>query len=236
VTARLTRAFLVVAVLVAGCDGKAPKVATSEAPAPAGNLREEAAMLAARGDYTAAERKYREALRAQPEDVDLRFGLGSVLSQLDRRNETAEEFRWVVKNGRPGHPEVDSARRWLADAGAATPTSTASSEPAPDAGTMGAMAGKITWPDLPPEKEFGIRIVVVRDADANVRKSARTKLNGTFSVRDLPEGTYKLTGLAGPTRIWSDLPVTVTSGRQTTIDLSPANAVVSATEFPARIR
>lgn len=235
-TARLTRAFLVVAVLVAGCDGKAPKVATSEAPAPAGNLREEAAMLAARGDYTAAERKYREALKAQPEDVDLRFGLGSVLSQLDRRNETAEEFRWVVKNGRPGRPEVDSARRWLADAGAATPTSIASSEAAPDASTMGTVAGKITWPDLPPDKEFGIRIVVARDADANVRKFARTKLNGTFSVAGLPEGTYKLTGLAGPTRIWSDLPVTVTSGRQTTIDLSPANAVVSATEFPARIR
>jgi len=237
VTARLGGVLLVVAALSTGCDSKAPKVATQEAPVPAGNLREEAATLAARGDYIAAERKYREALKGEPDDADLHFGLGSVLSQLDRREEAAEEFRWVVKNGPPGRPEVDSARRWLAEAGA-TPSgsATAASEPAADASTMGTVAGKLTWPGLPPEKEFGIRIVIVREGDDNVRKFARTKLNGTFSVADLPEGAYKLTGLAGPVRVWSDLPISVISGRQTTIDLSPANAVLSATEFPARIR
>lgn len=235
-TAHLATALLVVAALVTGCDSKTPKVTTAAAPPPAvGTLREEAAALAARGDYIAAERKYREALKAQADDVELHFGLGSMLTQLDRREEAAEEFRWVVKNGRPGRPEVDSARRWLADAGAAA-TTTASSEPAPDANAVGTVAGKLTWPDIPPEKEFGIRIVVVRDGDPNVRKFTRTKFNSTFSVSDLPEGAYKLTGLAGPVRIWSDLPITVTAGRQTTIDLSPANAVVSATEFPVRIR
>jgi hypothetical protein len=101
---------------------------------------------------------------------------------------------------------------------------------------MGTVAGKLTWPGLPAEKEFGIRIVVASGGDSNVRRFARTKLNGTFSVGDLPEGTYTLTGLAGPLRIWSDLPVTVAAGRQTTVDLSPVNAVVSATDFPARIR
>jgi hypothetical protein len=78
--------------------------------------------------------------------------------------------------------------------------------------------------------------MVIRDGDDRVRKFARTKLNGSFTVADLPEGAYKLTGLAGPVRIWSDVPITVSAGRQTTVDLSPANAVVSATEFPARIR
>jgi hypothetical protein len=227
---------LIVAALVTGCDGKAPKVAPPEAAAPVGNLREEAATLAARGDYTAAERKYREALKAQPDDVDLHFGFGSVLSQLDRREEAAEEFRWVVKNGRPGRPEVDSARRWLAESDAEAGTTTAKVESAADTTSMGTVAGKITWPNLPADKEFGIRVWVARDGDSNIRKSARTKLNGTFTVADLPEGSYKLTGLAGPVRVWSDLPITVSPGRQTTVDLSPANAVVSATDFPARIR
>jgi hypothetical protein len=237
VTLRIAGALLFVAVLVGGCDSKAPKATTSEPPAPAGNLREEAATLAARGDYIAAERKYREALEAQPDDVDLHFGLGSVLSQLDRREEAAEELRWVVAHGRAGRPEVDSARRWLAETGATgTAATTSSSEPTVDATSMGTVAGKLTWPGLPAEKEFGIRIVVASEGEGNVRRFARTKLNGTFSVGDLPEGTYKLTGLAGPVRIWSDLPVTVTAGRQTTVDLSPANAVVSATDFPARIR
>lgn len=232
---RLAALVLVVAAFVGACDSRTPKVATTEGPAPAGNLREEAAALAARGDYTAAERKYREALKAQPDDVELHFGLGSVLSQLDRRDDAAEEFRWVVKNGRPGRPEVDSARRWLAEAGDGAAPATVASAPA-DASTLGTVAGKLTWPGLPPEKEFGIRIFVVSAADENVRKTTRTKLNGTFSVGELPEGSYKLIGLAGPVRVWSDVPLTISPGRQTTLDLSPANAVVSATEFPARIR
>lgn len=235
-TTRAAGALLLIAALVAGCDTKTPKVAPSEGPTPVGNLREEAALLASRGDYTAAERKYREALKAQPDDVELHFGLGSVQSQLDRREEAAEEFRWVVKNGKLGRPEVDSARRWLADAGDGTPATAAATQPAPDTTAMGTVAGKLTWPGLPPDKEFGIRIFVVRDGDESSRKSVRTKLNGTFSVADLPEGAYKVSGLAGPVRIWSDVPITVARGRETIVDLSPANAVVSATDFPARIR
>lgn len=232
--ARLVLALLAVVVLAAGCDTKAPKTATPVAPVAPGNPREDAALLASRGDFAGAERKYREALAAEPDDVELHFGLGSVLSQLDRREEAAEQFRWVVANGRAGQPEVDSARRWLADAGDASVTPAAAA--APDPATMGTVAGKLTWPNLPPEKEFGIRVVVVREGENSIFKSARTKLNGTYTIADVPEGSYKLIGLAGPTRIWSDLPITVVSGRETRIDLSPANAVVSATEFPARIR
>jgi hypothetical protein len=235
------RSFLAVVVagaasLLAGCDSKPPKVATIAASAPAGNLREDAARLAARGDFAGAERMYRAALKTEPDDVELHFGLGSVLSQLDRREAAAEEFRWVVKHGRPGRPEVDSARRWLAESGEAAPGSaTAAAEPEPT--SLGGVSGKLTWPGLPPDKQFAIRVVVARDGEGTtVQKSARTKLNGTFSIAGLPEGAYKLTGLAGPIRVWSDLPITVAPGRETAVDLSPANAIVSATEFPARIR
>jgi hypothetical protein len=231
-----TTVLILAAALAAGCDAAPPKVAAPPPPAAApGAAREDAALLASRGDWVAAEKKYREALQAEPDDVQLHFGLASVLTQLDRRDEAAEEFRWVVKNGRLGQPEVDTARRWLADSGQRSPGATTAAEPV-DKATLGAVAGKLTWPNIPADMTFGIRIVVTRNDDANVRKSAKTKLNGSFTVPDLPEGAYTLTGLAGPTRIWSDLPVTVSAGRQTTIDLTPANAVVSATEFPARMR
>jgi hypothetical protein len=208
-------------------------VASSSAPAPAGSAREDAALLAARGDHAGAERKYREALTAHPDDLELHFGLASVLTQLDRRDEAIAEFRWVVANGRSGRPEVDTARRWLVDAGAAAP----SSSPAPVAAAVeasGGIAGKLVWPGLPPEKTFGIRVVVERDGEGGMRKTVRTKLNGTYAVEGLTDGSYKLTGLAGPVRIWSDVPVTVSGGQKTTLDLSPANATVSAAEFPAR--
>jgi hypothetical protein len=218
-----------------GCDSKPPKVATIAVSVPAGNPREDAALLAARGDFAGAERKYREALRTQPDDVDLHFGLGAVLSQLDRRDDAASEFRWVVQRGRPGRPEVDSARRWLTESGETTPASTAASEPDPT--SLGTVSGNLTWPGLPPRGDFPIRVIVARDGDAQtVHKSARTKLNGTFNIAGLPEGSYKLSGLAGPVRVWSDVPITVSPGRDTKVDLSPANAIVSATEFPARIR
>ena len=227
--------LVIAAAPLVGCDSKPPKVATIAASVPAGNPREDAALLAARGDFAGAERKYREALRAQPHDVDLHFGLGAVLSQLDRRDDADEEFLWVVQHGRPGRPEVDSARRWLAESGETAPASTAASEPEPT--SLGTVSGSLTWPGLPPRGDFPIRVIVARDGETeSVHKSARTKLNGTFNIAGLPEGRYKLSGLAGPVRVWSDVPITVTPGRETKVDLSPSNAIVSATEFPARIR
>jgi hypothetical protein len=233
----LAVAVLGAEVLVAGCDSRPPQVPRTAAPPVAlGDPREEAARLAARGDFAAAERRYRQALTSEPDDVELHFGLGSVLSQLDRREAAAEEFRWVVAHGRPGRPEVDSARRWLAEAGDPAARATVSAAVAPEPTSLGGVSGKLTWPNLPTNKEFGIRVVVERDGEGAFHKSAKTKLNGTFSILGLPEGSYKLTGLAGPVRVWSDLPVTVTPGRETTVDLSPSNAILSATEFPARAR
>src|SRR4029434_570902 len=89
-------------------------------PAPAASVgaspREEGDMLARSGDHAGAAAKYREALQGTPNDVRLRFALGSELTQLDRRAEAAEQFRWVVEHGSPGQEEVALARQWLASA------------------------------------------------------------------------------------------------------------------------
>jgi hypothetical protein len=232
----IARRAAVLALLVlaaAGCDGRAPALTAPAAPASTENPREEAPLLASRGDYVGAETKYRAALAAEPDDVPLHFGRGSVLTQLDRRDEAIEEFRWVVTHGRPGRPEVDGARAWLAQAGIGAPAPATVAAAAADPQSAGQLVGSLTWPDVPAAKNFGIRVVVER-ADGGERKTVRSKLNGTYAIDGLADGAYKVTGLAGPVRVWSDLPVTVAAGRPTTFDLTPANASVSPAEFPVR--
>ncbi|MBM4439942.1 MAG: hypothetical protein FJ027_05955 [Candidatus Rokubacteria bacterium] len=231
--ARAASALLAGALLfaVAACDSRAPQT-SAPAPAPASDPREDAVALAAKGEHAAAVVKYREALQREPDDVGLHFGLASSLSQLDRREETIAEFQWVVANGPPGSLEVATARQWLAGATGSEPTRLD-----PAAVPTGTLSGKITWPGLPSEKEFGIRVMVHNGEGPNaIRKFARTKMNDSYAIADLPEGSYTVVGLAGPTRVWSDIPITITPGRPTVLDLTPANAVVSPNDFPPRIR
>jgi hypothetical protein len=229
--------------LTGGCGSDSATPPPTAAPAPVvsvGNPREEAAAFVARADYTAAEQKYREALARQPDDFDLHFGLASVLSQLDRRAEAIEEFRWVVANGRPGRPEVESARRWLAEAEAlvaATTTASQLRQPPPpalrgQAETAGTVTGQVTWPGIPNDKSFAIRVIV--EGSGGSRKVVRSKLNAPYTIENLPPGTYKLTAASGSMPIWKDVSVTVSSGEQTKLDLTPANAVVSPADFPSR--
>lgn len=231
-----------IALVAGGCGGDSGTLAPTTSPAPAvsaGNAREEAATLASRGDYAAAEQKYREALTQQPDDFDLHYGLASVLSQLDRRAEAMEEFRWVMSNARTGRPEVDSARRWLAEAEAAAPSASTTNPGKPQAppplrgepGATGTVSGKLTWPGIPDDRSLVIRLIV---EGSGGRKIVRSKLNAGYTIEDLPAGNYKLTAAAGTTPIWKDLSVTVSAGEQTNLDLTPANAAVSPTEFPAR--
>ena len=98
--------------LVSGCS--TPPTTPAPAVSVASSSREEGDLLASRGDYGGAVAKYRAALEATPNDVALRFALGSALSQLGRHAETTEQFRWVVQHGAPGQQEVVMARQWLA--------------------------------------------------------------------------------------------------------------------------
>ncbi len=96
-----------VAPLWAGCSQSTPPsapVAAVNRP-PGASARQAARVLAQRGDWAGAVVKNREALRAEPEDVQLHLALGSALSRLDRHEEATEQFRGVGAGGRPSVPE-----------------------------------------------------------------------------------------------------------------------------------
>src|SRR5919198_805855 len=102
-------AVLLASALAFGCAGPTPP-ALPQTPAAA-SPREEGDAAVSRGDYVTAVAKYREALKETPDDLKLRFALGSALTHLDRRDEAVEQFRWIVEHRAP---EVAMARQWLA--------------------------------------------------------------------------------------------------------------------------
>lgn len=87
---------------------------------PAELLAQQAASLAAAGDYDGAARLYRKAVLEEPEDVSLWYALGVALSYLNQRQETVEAFQFVVRRGNPASDQVKAARRWLHSAAEAT--------------------------------------------------------------------------------------------------------------------
>src|SRR2546429_4626081 len=111
-TVTSTLVTLLAAKLVSGCGGHpTPRAPAQTPPALGTSSRQEGDAALSRGDYATAVAKYREALRVTPDDLKLRFALGSALSHLDRRDETIEQFRWVVEHRAP---EIAIAREWLA--------------------------------------------------------------------------------------------------------------------------
>lgn len=57
-----------------------------------------------RGEYGKAAGKYQEAVALDPDDLALRFALGTAYSHLGRRAEAAEQFQRVVKRAEVSGP------------------------------------------------------------------------------------------------------------------------------------
>ncbi len=119
-------------------------------------LKQEGDALAARGDYEAAALKYQAAVNQEPEDISLRFALGTALSHLGRREETVQQFRFVVARGRPDSPEVQAARRWLIAAGELGETVSF----APPKSPVAPSAATPTAPVSPPAAAQGVKVTV----------------------------------------------------------------------------
>jgi tetratricopeptide (TPR) repeat protein len=242
--------ILAVAGLALGCNSRPATVSTGSAPVSSPATREEAAALAARGDYATAAERYRELVQRHPDDVLLHYAYGSVLSHLDRRQDAIAEFTWVVANGRPSLAEVVSARQWLLEAGAlvsdsgkpvdssapARPTAAAPSTPPPSGAALPSplLRGQTSWPGVNPEVrrvKLEIRLVGEDDGNRSVNLPIRIDLGKPYKAAGVPPGAYHLIGQSGKVQLW-DKHLVLEPGKETVLDLGPESSSVSPGEFP----
>src|SRR2546426_5391027 len=153
----------VVAALLLGCQQSRPANPLAPPMGPAvRTLKEEGDQLARSHDWAGAATKYQTALNRESSNLELRLALGITLSHLDRREETIEQFRWVVNHSQPGAPEFVMARTWLVEAGEVDGgLRTASASPVTDAASAskettpkGGVRGMTSWPGVAPRERL----------------------------------------------------------------------------------
>lgn len=196
-------------------------------------LKAEGDALAARGDYEGAALKYQQAANQEPEDVSIRFALGSGLSHLNRREETVEQFRFVVTRGKADSPEVQAARRWLIAAGETPPNVSfkrapeappvATASPPPPASTVpsGKVRGRIEAAGME-----GLQVILDLSGESNAELDIRLrgKVGQPFEFAKVPPGTYRLAVEDGErSEVLWDVPVTVEPGKEIVVNLTGAN-------------
>ena len=223
---------LTVLVLAVGCDRAPRRVA---APPPVAQSFEElrtdgATRLAAR-DWEGALRAYQAALAVQPDSLDVRYGVAIALSQLDRTDEAAQAFAWIVEHGPADHESVRVARQWLAPAARPSTGEPTSARAAAADGTpaLGTVRGQTEWPHLTPGATANLQILLEGD-DVSVRDRryfAKVRLNRPYEIADVAPGNYRLKAQVGLVRLW-ETRVVVERGRATVVDLTRATAVASA--------
>ena len=182
-------------------------------------------MLAARGDYEGAALRYQQAANQEPEDVSIRFALGSALSHLNRREDTIQQFRFVVARGKPDSSEVQAALRWLIAAGEVAESVTFAPPespkpeavpPAPAFVATGKVKGRVVRTGT---GELNLALKGNDDRNRELAFPRTVKMGEPFEF-DVPPGNYRLTAEDRETgeQLW-DVPVTVTAGKEIVVDL-----------------
>ena len=245
-------ALTIAGLAVAGCQGSQPSVpaagASQQVGALTAKLKAEGDELMTQQEYDKAAVKFQAALNEAPADISIRFALATALSYLPRREEAVEQFRIVMQRAAPGSPEGRAAREWLATAGelgegeaAAAPAATAAAQvpsnqgPATAPGVKkGKVAGKINWQGIEPRAKM-VRVNISLTGEdgetRDVKLGREFKIGRGYEFRDVPQGSYRLVAEAGGTTMW-DLKVQVPGERDTALDLTEGNAVVTASFTP----
>lgn len=211
-------------------------------PVPSGRSpAQQADARAALGDYEGAWGLYNQALQAAPEDVSLWYALGVTLSHLNQRKETEEAFRYVVRRGRPDSEEARLARRWLVSAGvlAETPVSVSSPDTEPEARLPEQASspaaptggGRVRGRTGARPGTHLIQLALEGDEDSNreIAFAKSVKTGEPYEFAHVPPGNYRLKGEDpdSETQLW-DVPVTVTAGKETVLDLTGGDSPISA--------
>jgi tetratricopeptide (TPR) repeat protein len=245
------RCLLAAAALLLGCQQAPSPLHGSAAPSPsapatvsaAAQLKAEGDALMGAGDHRGATDRYRRALALEPDEISLRFALGTAYTFLSRRPEAVEQFRSVVTRGDPGSVEYREARRWLAGAGVpieSAPTPGAAAAPAgPDSPLIGGrLVGRTEWPGIDPKvRAIGgqLSIAGIEGATENVKQSRPLRLGGSYHFYNIPPGQYRIVALMASypedITLW-DQKVMVADGTPTELVLTPATARLSPDKYP----
>ena len=243
--------------LVFGCQQAPapPAVAPSGRPhrtlSHALALKAEGDALTAKADHRAAAEVYRRAAALDPDDMSIRFALGTAQSFLDQKREAVEAFRGVVARADPASVEYREAKRWLAAVGAPChsrrgprpgPPRRRRRQPRPrprrrswsvDA-SWGGWNGR-----APTRRSRSVRgemwIYGAEALTESVKQQRPISLGGKYSFYDIPPGQYRITAtlFVAPkdVMVW-DQKVNVEDGRPTELVLTPATALVPPDKFP----
>src|SRR5438552_2513117 len=215
--------------LLVGCQQSPAPRRSAAAPvaSPVAIARGEADQLMERGEYGKAADRYQDAVALAPEDMSLRYALGTAYSLLGRRAEAAEQFQWVVKRGDATEDYHRAARKWLVSAGmlpdgrgVSTGTDAAVASQAQDP-TRGKVGGPLEWPGVHSrERLIKVRVTLTGEdaATKSVNLSRPFRLGERYEFGDLAPGKYRLVAKAedgAPAMELWDQAVTVEAGEVT---------------------
>ena len=229
-------ALVAVLVLLTACQSPSRPAQSSATDDPS----KSAARALAEGRYADAAQLYRRALADSPGDMSLHYGLGVASSQLDRRDETVREFRWVVRYGPQTAAEVDLARQWLIRAGAlplAYSPAAASSQPEKERQAGNAsLEGRAVFAEAgqEPKPMRRMQLFLVGQPDSPTQKeryNLRTNEDGSFKFPDVVPGPYKLTDRVAGQPHWR-LRVDLKASEVKVLELTPTNSATSQDDFP----
>ena len=243
----MRRGVLIAAIVavLAGCQQAPPPEPPKPAKPPAVVLREEGDALAAKGDYAGAAAKYETALASTPDDVSLRFALGSTYSHLNRRADAVAQFKLVLAAAAPTSQEYELARQWLVSVGAlredtaqATPGATSEQPRATTPqGPQTGLSGTLEWKGIAQgSRRVPVRLTLTGEDSENrrVRSLRAARLGEKYAFPNIAPGSYRLVVIAIEPReqpLW-DVRVTVERDKPTVLNLSSASAAISPDAFP----
>ncbi len=238
----MRRLLLVAIALLLGCQ-QSPAPGPQKAPVGSLTLqlKQEGDSLAARGEYEAAAVKYQAAVNQEPGDVSLRFALGTALSYLGRRQETIEQFRWVVARGDPNSPEFRAALQWLVSAGemvervASAPASSPASSAEAPSGSAGKVKGRTAWQGVDLKEETRTVLIYLMGeglATRGLEFQTSSKLGEPYELDKVPPGKYRLIGQVSGEPVWEQA-VTIGPGEEVVLDLTSFNSLTPSGALPA---
>jgi tetratricopeptide (TPR) repeat protein len=228
--------------LVVACQQAPQRPADAPHVSRAAVARGTADQLMERGEYEKAAGKYQEAVGLVPNDMALRFALGTAYSHLGRQAEAAEQFQWAVKRGDPAADYHRGARQWLLRAGLLSDEAAASASPETASDSRwsgkGKVGGPLEWPGVNSRAWLiKVRVTLSGDDQATrpVHVSRRFRLGERYELRDLVPGKYRLIAKAEDgapaVELWNQ-EVMIEAGKTTQLALNAANSKVSPAQFP----